>query len=191
MAELMIVELSKLKPGRIFYSGRLYVVEVIGSASKARPWDTPPGTTKGCLTLSRKSVLAQFYPVLEHAIVLPLLKRSDFLAERHPTAYGFETEKEARLAAQLDSDLVAGSGLSLQKMHRLAAWVLGDGANPYRIYHYRQSRFAEAEYATFCAKHKCVECAWPDEQTEHWKFLFDSNIELPQEPQGGAKRVKK
>ncbi len=172
MPEMVVAELCRLKPGRIFYSGRLYVIEAVGSASKARPWDAPPGTTKGCVTLSRTSVLAQFYPVVERALVLPVLKRSDFLSGRHPTAYVFESEKDARRAAQLDSDLAATGGLSLQRLPRLATWLLTDGANPYRAYHYPASRETDERYAAYCAQHQFVACTWPDERTEHWKLLF-------------------
>lgn len=173
MPELVIADLSRLKPGRIFYSGRLYIVEATGSASKARLWGAPPGTTKDCVTLSHKSVLVRFYPVLERAMVLPILKRSDFLLDRRPTAYSFENMTEAHRAAQLDNDLVAGSGLSLQRLQRMSAWELTDGANPYRLYHYSTSSDADERFAAYCAKNNCTACTWPDERTEHWKFLFD------------------
>lgn len=170
--DLEIVELARLRPGRIFYSGRLYIIETSGSSSKARPWGTPPGTRQGCVTLSPKSVLAQFYPVIERAMVLPPLKRSDFLIDGRPTAYSFESEKDAHRAAQLDSDLAANTGLDLQKMSRMAAWLLTDGAKPYRLYHYAGSSAADAACAVYCAKNNFVECSWPDEKTRHWLFLF-------------------
>ena len=96
MPELAISDLKNLEPGRIFYSGKLYVVETVGSAAKARPWGTPPGTLKGCVTLSHRSVLAQFHLVIERALVLPALRRGDFLVNGQPTAYNFKTEQDAR-----------------------------------------------------------------------------------------------
>src|SRR3972149_4644295 len=99
---MAIANLSELEPGRIFYSGRLYVIEAAGAVSKARPWGAPPGTTKNCVTLSPKSTLARFYPVIERAMVLPLLDRADFLAGDQPTAYTLENDNAAQRAAQLD-----------------------------------------------------------------------------------------
>lgn len=170
---MMIADLAKLAVGRIFYSGRLYVVEVAGQTSKARVWGTPRGTTQGCVTLSSKSALARSYPVIERALVLPVLKHRDFLHQNRPTAYTFKTEADARRAAQLDNDLAINSGLSVQRVPRIAAWLLTDGANPHRLYHYSQSSAADAEYAAYCAKHNFVECAWPDDKTRHWTLLFD------------------
>jgi len=172
LAELVISDLKNLEPGRIFYSGKLYVVETVGSAAKARPWGTPPGTLKGCVTLSRRSVLAQFHPVIERAMVLPVLKRGDLLVNGQPTAYTFKTEQDARRASQLDCDLALRDGVSLQRSNRLAAWLLTDGANPHRLYHYLSSSAADAAYAAYCAKYNCVKCTWPDDRTQHWPLLF-------------------
>ena len=172
MLDLVIANLADLEPGRIFYSGRLYVVEAAGSLSKARPWGTPPGTTKDCVTLSPKSILARFYPVLERAMVLPDLDRRDFFSGDRPTAYVLKTEEEVRQAAQLDCDLAVRCGLSVQRLNRLAARLLTDGANPHRLYHYKVSEAAEAQYAAYCAEHHFVECAWPDKRTQHWTLLF-------------------
>ena len=172
MLELAIADLKNLEPGRIFYSGRLYVVETVGSASKARPWGTPPGTLQGCVTLSRQSVLAQFHPVIERALVLPVLKRGDFLVEGQPTAYSFKIEQDARRASQLDCDLALRDGVSLQRSNRLAAWLLTDGARPHRLYHYSSTSAADAAYTTYCAQHRCVESTWPDERTQYWPLLF-------------------
>jgi len=176
LVELVIADLARLKSGRIFYSGRLYVVEASGSASKARPWGTPPGTKQGSVTFSARSTLARFYPVLERALVLPIFKRADFLIDKQPTAYKFETELDARRVAQLDSDLAINSGLGLQRRYHMAAWLLTDGVNPYRIYRYGSSKAADARYADYCAKHHFVECNWPDDLTLHWKLLFDSVV---------------
>jgi hypothetical protein len=172
LAELIISDLKNLEPGRIFYSGKLYVVETVGGASKARPWGTPPGTLKDCVTLSRRSVLAQFHPVVERALVLPVLKRGDFLVKGQPTAYSFKTEQDARRASQLDCDLALRDGVSLQRSNRFAAWLLTDGANPHRLYHYPSSSAADAAYAAYCAKHNCVKCTWPDERTQYWPLLL-------------------
>jgi hypothetical protein len=172
LLKLAIADLSKLEAGRIFYSGKLYVVEATGSVSRARPWGAPPGTTKDCITLSRTGTLARFNPVIERAMVLPVLDRADFLAGDQPTAYVFETDKAAQRAAQLDLDLAMRCGLSLERIYRVAAWLLTDGANPHRLYHYKASGAAEAAYAAYCGRHPFIECAWPDERTPHWKLLF-------------------
>lgn len=171
MLDLAIADLSNLEPGRIFYSGRLYVVETTGSASKARPWGTPPGTTKDCVTFSRKSTLVRFYPVIERAMVLPILDRADFLLGDLPTAYTFETERDAQRAAQLDNDLAMRCGLSVQRLRRMAAWLLTDGANPHRLYHCESSSDADEAYAAYRDKHRFVERAWPDDRTQHWTLL--------------------
>lgn len=172
LLELAIADLSKLEPGRVFYSGRLYIVEATGSVSKARPWGTPPGAMKDCVTLSPKSTLARFHPVIERAMVLPILDRADFLVGNRPTAYVFGTDKEAQRAAQLDLNLAVRCGLSLERIYRVAAWLLTDGANPHRLYHYKASGAAEAAYVAHRDKHMFVECGWPDERTPHWKMLF-------------------
>ncbi len=173
MPDLAITNLSQLEPGRIFYSGKLYIVEATGSVSKARPWGAPPGTTKDCLTLSSKSTLARFYPVLERAMVLPILERADFLVDGRPTAYTFANEKAAQRAAQLDCDLAMRCGLSIQRIYRLAAWLLTDGARPHRLYHYHATEASDAAYQAYCAQNDFVQRTWPDEMTPHWKFLFD------------------
>ena len=172
MPKLAVSDLKNLEPGRIFYSGKLYVVETVGSASKARPWGTPPGTLQGCVTLSHRSVLAQFHPVIERALVLPVLKRRDFLVEGQPTAYSFKAEQDARRASQLDCDLALRDGVSVQRSNRLAAWLLTDGANPHRLYHYPSSSAVEPMYAAYCAQHHCIESTWPDERTQYWPLLF-------------------
>ena len=170
--ELVIAKLSDLEPGRIFYSGKLYVVEVAGSTAKARPWGTPPGTMKDCITLSPKSTLARFYPVIERAMVLPVLDRADLLAGKSPTAYTLSNDKDAGRAAQLDSDLAVRCGLSIQRIYRIAAWQLTDGATAYRLYHYPASDASEAASHAYCAQHNFVLSRWPDERTPHWKLLF-------------------
>lgn len=170
--ELVIADLSNLEPGRIFYSGKLYVVEVAGSTAKARPWGTPPGTMKDCVTLSSKSTLARFYPVIERAMVLPVLDRADLLADSSPTAYTLRNEKDAGRAAQLDCDLAVQCGLSIQRIFRVAAWLLTDGASPHRLYHYPASDASEAAFHAYCAQHNFVLGQWPDERTPHWKLLF-------------------
>jgi hypothetical protein len=86
--------------------------------------------------------------------------------------YVFETDKEAQRAAQLDIDLALRCGLSLERIYRVAAWLLTDGANPHRLYHYKASGAAEAAYVAYRDKHKFVECTGPDERTPHWKLLF-------------------
>ncbi len=172
MPDLAISDLKYLEPGRIFYSGRLYVVEAVGSASKARPWGAPPGTLQGCVTLSRRSALAQFHPIIERALVLPVLKRGDFLVDGQPTAYSFKTEQDARRASQLDCDLALRDGVSLQRSNRLGAWLLTDGVKPHRLYHYPASSAADAAYAAYSAQHHCVESMWPDERTQYWPLLF-------------------
>ena len=172
MPELVIADLADLEPGRIFYSGRLYVVETTGSASRARPWGTPPGTMKGCVTFSPKSTLARFYPVIERAMVLPILDRADFLIGNLPTAYAFETVQDAQRAAQLDCDLAVRCGLSVQRLRHMAAWLLTDGANPHRLYHYKASSAAAAAYAAYRDKSKFVERTWPDDRTQHWTLLL-------------------
>jgi hypothetical protein len=176
---MLIADLAGLELGRIFYSGRLYVVETTGSTSKARPWGTPPGTTKDCVTFSAKSTLARFYPVVERALVLPILERSDFLignsflgGDLFPTAYTFVTEDDAHRAAQLDCDLAVRCGLSVQHMRRQTAWLLTDGANPHRLYHYKAPGTTEAAYAVYRDSLKFVECTWPDDRTQHWRLLF-------------------
>jgi hypothetical protein len=170
--ELVITDLSDLEPDRIFYSGRLYIVESAGAVSKARPWGTQSGTTKDCVTLSPKSVLARFHPVIERALVLPNLDRSDFLANQSPTAYSFPSEKDASRAAQLDCDLAMRCGLSVQRIYRIAAWLLTDGAQPHRLYHYHVTDALDAAYDAYCAEQGFVRCAWPDEHTPHYKLLF-------------------
>jgi len=172
LLELVIANLSDLEPGRIFYSGKLYVIEVTGSASRARPWGAPPGTTKDCVTVSPKSTLARFYPVIERALVLPNLDRADFLAGGRPTAYVFSKDKEAQRAAQLDLDLAAHCGLGLERIYRAAAWLLTDGANPHRLYHYQAWSAAEAAYVAYRDRGQFVEGVWPDERTPHWKLLL-------------------
>jgi hypothetical protein len=174
LADIKITSLAQLAPGRIFFSGRLYVVESSGSASKARPWGSPPGSTKGCVTLSPKSALARFYPVIDHGMVLPKFTRSDFLVDKKPTAYFFESEKDARLAASLDSDLIRGSGLSVERLPRMSAWLLSDGANPYRAYHYHQTAHTDQRFAEYCAEHGFVHRTWPDDKTQHWTLLLES-----------------
>ena len=172
MSTLAITDLAGLEPGRIFYSGRLYVVEAKGTASMARPWESQPGSLQGIVALSRKSTLASRHPVIERAMVLPVLRRGDFFVDGQPTAYTLETEKDARLAAQLDKDLTLKAGLSLQRLNRVAAWVLTDGGNPHRLYHYKMSPETDAQYAAYCANHHCLRRNWPDEHTQHWKLLF-------------------
>ncbi len=105
-------------------------------------------------------------------MVLPSLDRADFLVGNRPTAYVFETDKEAQCAAQLDFELAMGRGLSLERIYRVAAWLLTDGVNPRRLYHYKASGAAEAAYVAYRYKHKFVECTWLDERTLHWKMLF-------------------
>ncbi len=174
LPDLAIVDLSNLEPGRIFYSGRLYIIEWTGSTSKARPWDSSPGTTQGCVTLSPKSPLANFYPVVERAMVLPLLKRSDFYSNGRPTLYRFKAEKDAQRAAQLDRDLAVNSGLGTQRIPRMGAWLLTDGANPHRLYCYPTGASIEAVCAAYCAQYSFVEGMWPDERTRHWPLLFNT-----------------
>lgn len=170
--ELAISDLSGLEPGRIFYSGRLYVVEAVGTAAKARPWEMPSGTLHGIVATTRQSALARFHPVIERAMVLPTLKRSDFLVNGCPTAYVFQSETDARRAAQLDRDLARRSGLHLHKISRAAVWVLTDGGNPHRIYHYPLTAVSEEQYAAYRAATGCVESEWPDEHTPYWALLF-------------------
>jgi hypothetical protein len=172
LLDLVIADLADLEPGRIFYSGKLYIVEATGSVSKARPWGTPPGTTKNCVTLSPKSTLARFYPVIERALVLPLLDRADFLVDKSPTAYSFKTEKDAGRAAQLDCDLAVRCGLSVQRIYRIAAWLLTDGAKAHRLYHYYVANALETAYNAYCTQQGFVQSTWPDERTPHWKLLF-------------------
>ena len=176
MLELAIADVSDLEPGRIFYSGRLYIVEVAGSVSKARPWGTPPGTTKECVTLSLKSTLARFYPVIERAMVLPILERADFLIGDRPTAYTFEDDKSAQRAAQLDCDMAMRCGLSVQRIYHIAAWLLTDGATPHRLYHYHATGASDAAYKAYCTQHNLAQCTWPDERTQYWKLLLDSAV---------------
>jgi hypothetical protein len=170
--ELAIADLSRLEPGRIFYSGRLYVVEITGAMSKARPWGAPVGTTKECVALSPKSVTARFYPVVERALVLPNLDRAEFLLNGRPTAYTLASEKDAGRAAQLDCDLALNCGLSIQRIYRVAAWLLTDGARPHRLYHYHITDALDAAFTAHCAEEGFAPCAWPDERTPHWKLLF-------------------
>ncbi len=172
MPELPIVDLGNLEPGRIFYSGRLYIVESSGAVSKARPWGSPPGTTQGCVTMSPKGTLARFYPVIERAMVLPVLRRGDFLIKGKPAAYSFEAEKDAHRAAQLDSDLAVGSGLSIQRLDRVGAWLLTDGANPHRLYSYQSSAAIGAACAAYGQKNGFIQAHWPDEHTRHFPLLF-------------------
>jgi hypothetical protein len=172
LLELAIADLADLEPGRIFYSGKLYIVESAGAVSKARLWGTPPGATKGCVTLSPKSTLARFYPVIERALVLPNLDRADLLVGGRPTAYVFSKDKEAQRAAQLDFDLAVRCGLSIERIYRVAAWLLTDGANPHRLYHYHAADALDAAYDIYCARQGFVQCAWPDERTQHYKLLF-------------------
>ena len=171
MLELVIANLTGLEPGRIFYSGKLYIVESAGAVSKARPWGAQSGTTKDCVTLSPKCTLARFYPVLERALVLPNLDRADFLVGDKPTAYAFETDKAAQRAARLDCDLAMRCGLSVQRIYRIAAWLLTDGAKPHRLYHYRVANALDAAYNAYCAQQGFVQCVWPDERTPHWTLL--------------------
>ena len=172
MLDMAIANLSELEPGRVFYSGRLYVIEAAGAVSKARPWGSPPGTTKNCVTLSPKSTLARFYPVIERAMLLPLLDRADFLAGDQPTAYSFENSKAAQRAAQLDCDLAVRCGLSVQRIYRIAAWLLTDGARPHRLYHYHATDASNAAFKAYCTQHGFVHCLWPDDRTPHWKLLL-------------------
>ncbi|MBN1888554.1 MAG: hypothetical protein JW850_11210 [Thermoflexales bacterium] len=182
MPDIKITPLAQLAPGRIFFSGRLYVVETIGSASKARPWGSPPGSTKGCVTLSPKSSLARFYPVVERGMVIPKFTRSDFLVDKRPTAYVFETEKEARLAASLDSDLVKDSGLNVERLPRMATWLLSDGSNPYRAYHYYQTEHTDQRFAEYCVENGFVHRTWPDDKTQHWTLLLSPDQAQGQTP---------
>jgi hypothetical protein len=170
--ELVIANLSDLESGRIFYSGKLYIVEANGAMSKARPWGAPVGTIKDCLALSPQSVTARFYPVVERAMVLPVLNRDDFLSSKSPTAYTLASEKDASRAAQLDCDLAVRCGLSIQRIYRIAAWLLTDGARPHRLYHYPASDASETAFHAYCAQHNFVLGQWPDERTPHWKLLF-------------------
>jgi hypothetical protein len=170
--ELVISDVSDLELGRIFYSGRLYVVEVKGGMSRARPWGSPAGTTIGCVALASKSVTARFYPVVERAMALPNLDRADFLAGGRPTAYTLPSEKDASRAAQLDSDLALRCGLHVQRIFRVSAWLLTDGARPHRLYHYHVTEALDAAFQAYCAEEGYAVCTWPDERTPHWKLLF-------------------
>jgi len=170
--ELAISELAGLEPGRIFYSGRLYVIEAVGTAAKARPWDMPSGTLHGIVATSRQSALARFHPVIERAMVLPTLKRSDFLLGGRPLAYVFKSETDARRAAQLDRDLAQRSGLHLHKISRAAVWVLTDGGTSHRVYHYPLTSVSDEQYAAYRVAIDCVESQWPDEHTPYWALLF-------------------
>ncbi len=172
MPEMIIAELANLPAGRLFYSGRLYIVESQGAVSKARPWGSPVGTTEGCVTLSPKGTLARFYPLIERAMVLPVFRREDFLVQGRPAVYVFKAEKDAQRAADLDRDLAAGSGLSVQRQSRLGAWLLTDGANPYRLYRHPAGATMETACAAFCAQHGFTEGMWPDDKTRHWPLLF-------------------
>jgi hypothetical protein len=62
--------------------------------------------------------------------------------------------------------------LSVQRIYRVAAWLLTDGAKPHRLYHYHVTAALDAAYDAYCAEQGFVQCTWPDERTPHYKLLL-------------------
>jgi plasmid segregation protein ParM len=139
-------------PEGTFFVGNddvLYQVVMAGSAGfrKAEPWPWLPRPRSGAqssdterpkaVALVPGSLLARNYPVVAEGKPLPEIDRSLLLdPDNQPRHYIFHLEGLAKLAAQLDEALAPQSGLAARKEnHR---WVLSDGHNDFRVYHYQQ-----------------------------------------------------
>ena len=131
----------------------LYQVVMAGSAGfrKAEPWPWLPHSQNGnierpsAVALVPGSLLARNYPVIAEGTPLPIVNRSDILdSDGKPSHYVFINEQLAKQAAQLDEVLAHQSGLAARKEHH--RWILSDGRQIFRIYHYqRDSQGAEID----------------------------------------------
>ena len=146
---LEVVRTETLPEGALFVSpdGVLYQVVMAGSAGfrKAEPWPWPPRSWSrptrkpGAVALVPGSLLARNYPVVAEGRPLPTVSRDDFLdPHSKPTHHVFPNEQLAKLAAQLDEKLARRSGLMVQ--HERTRYILSDGRQTFRIYHYHTAR---------------------------------------------------
>lgn len=186
------VRTETLPEGALFVSpdGVLYQVVMAGSAGfrKAEPWPWLPHSRSddlerpSAVALVPGSILARNYPVVPEGTPLPTLDRTDLLDCGQTSHYVFPDEQLAKLAAQLDEALAHRSGLGVRKGRQ--RWVLSDGRNAFRVYHYqidRQgteidlvARFAEEEIkALSCEQGPCYWQyipSWEDKITP-WQAL--------------------
>jgi plasmid segregation protein ParM len=151
MSENKTVRTETLAEGTLFVSpdGVLYQVVMAGSAGfrKAERWpwlpqdrgDAAEGSV--AVALVPGSLLARNYPTVAEGTPLPWISRADILGpDGEPGHYVFGDERFARLAAQLDEVMTPQSGLAARKeRHR---WVLSDGRQVFRVYHYQIDRHA-------------------------------------------------
>ena len=133
------VPTRSLPEGALFVAddGVIYQVILAGSAGfrKAKRWG---GTDRDAVALVPDSPLAYHYPVMEHGIPLPRLKRSDLTTpEGLASHYYFPSEELARTAAHLDEVLAWQSGCIVRKENE--RWLLTDGLHHFRVYHYDKS----------------------------------------------------
>lgn len=140
-----MIRTERLPEGTLFVSpeGVLYQVVMAGSAGfrKAEPWPwllsgwVGEAERPSAVALVPGSLLARNYPVVAEGEPLSPLDPGSFLDHNgQPTHHVFADEQLAKLAARLDETLASKSGLMVRKKRR--RWLLSDGRNLFRVYHY-------------------------------------------------------
>ena len=137
---LKTIHTDTLAAGALFVSPDGVLYQVVTAGRKAERWppnDRSVATEKShTVALMPGSFLARRYPVVAEGTSLPTMKWADFLGSgKQPSHYTFPEEELARLAAWLDQALAHPSGLGARQEH--ARWILSDGQDTFRVYHYQ------------------------------------------------------
>jgi plasmid segregation protein ParM len=175
---LKTIHTDTLAAGTLFVSpdGVLYQVVTAGSIGfrKAERW--PPHDRSVAAKESRTVALvpgslpARRHPVVAEGTLLPRMKWADFTGPgRQPSHYTFPKEELARLAAWLDQTLAHPSGLGARKEH--ARWILSDGQDTFRVYHYQfDSQEEEIDLSTrFAEEH--IEALACYQGPHYWQYI--------------------
>jgi plasmid segregation protein ParM len=174
-----LVPTRSLPEGALFVAqdGIIYQVILAGSAGfrKAKRWG---GTDRDAVALVPDSPLAYHYPVMEHGLPLPRLKRFDLTnAEGLATQFYFPTEKLARTAAHLDEVLAWQSGCVARKEN--ARWLMTDGLHHFRVYHYQESDDGEPIDLKARFEAENIESLPFNRGPDHWAYLPGAGFEEP------------
>jgi plasmid segregation protein ParM len=179
-----LVPTRSLPEGALFVAqdGVIYQVILAGSAGfrKAKRWG---GTDRDAVALVPDSPLAYHYPVMEHGLPLPRLKRSDLTnPESLASQFFFPTEELARTAAHLDEVLAWQSGCVARKEN--GRWLMTDGLHHFRVYHYTEGDDGQAMDLKARFEAESIESLPFNQGPGYWAFLPGAEFEahVPEAP---------